>query len=78
MTRAIEQIMEGNYPISPKLACYLFKLAGPGPVAAGGDLPRLTSRETELLMHIAGGKSYGQAADEMGVALSTVQSYIRA
>jgi len=77
MTRAIEQIMAGNYPISPKLARYLFKLAGQGPAADAADLPRLTSKETELLEHLAGGKSYGQAAAAMGVALSTVQSYIR-
>lgn len=77
MTRAIEQIMDGNYPISPRLARYLFKLAGQRPAAGSPDLPRLTGKETELLAHLAGGKSYGQAADEMGVALCTVQSYIR-
>jgi two-component system nitrate/nitrite response regulator NarL len=77
MTRAIEQLMEGNYPISPKLARYLFKLAGRGPVAGGPELPRLTSKEAELLQHLASGKSYAQAGDAMGVALSTVQSYIR-
>ena len=77
MTRAIEQIMVGNYPISPKLARYLFKLAGRGPAADAPELPRLTSKETELLQQIAAGKSYAQAAGAMGVALSTVQSYIR-
>ncbi|WP_295449029.1 response regulator transcription factor [uncultured Thiodictyon sp.] len=77
MTRAIEQIMQGNYPISPKLARYLFKLAGRGPAAGVPELPRLTSKEAELLQHLASGKSYGQAGEAMGVALSTVQSYIR-
>ena len=77
MTRAIEQILAGNYPISPKLARCLFKLAGQGPAADAGALPRLTGKETELLGHLADGKSYGQAAERMGVALSTVQSYIR-
>lgn len=77
MTRAIEQIMEGNYPISPKLARYLFKLAGRGPAAGVPELPRLTSKETELLQHLASGKSYGQAGEAMGVALSTVQTNIR-
>ncbi len=72
MTRAIKQIMAGNYPISPQLARYLFKLAGQGPTADVADLPRLTSKETELLEHLASGKSYGQAAAKMGVALSTV------
>jgi len=77
MTRAIEQILAGNYPISPKLARCLFKLAGQAPAADATALPRLTSKETELLGHLADGKSYSQAAERMGVALSTVQSYIR-
>ncbi|WP_295384979.1 response regulator transcription factor [uncultured Thiodictyon sp.] len=77
MTRAIEQLMAGNYPISPKLARYLFKLAGGEPPAGAPELPQLTSKETELLKHLASGKSYGQAGEAMGVALSTVQSYIR-
>jgi DNA-binding NarL/FixJ family response regulator len=69
--------MDGNYPISPRLARYLFKLAGQRPASASPDLPRLTGKETELLAHLASGKSYGQAGAEMGVALGTVQSYIR-
>ena len=77
MTRAIEQLMAGNYPISPRLARYLFKLAGGGPPAGAPELPQLTTKETELLQHLASGKSYGQAGEAMGVALSTVQSYIR-
>lgn len=77
MTHAIEQIMDGNYPISPRLARYLFKLAGKRPATGSPDLPRLTGKEKELLAHLARGKSYGQAGEEMGVALGTVQSYIR-
>lgn len=77
ITRAIEQIMAGTYPISPKLARYLFKLAGQEPAPGTPALPSLTSKETELLQLIAAGHSYAQAAERMGVAVSTVQSYIR-
>jgi two-component system, NarL family, nitrate/nitrite response regulator NarL len=79
MTRAIEQIMAGNYPISPKLARCLFRLARRTQTPGGqpGGLPELTPKEMTLLEHLAKGNSYGQAADEMGVKLSTVQTHIR-
>ena len=77
MARAIEQIMAGNYPISPMLARCLFKLAGQEAAGDSSDLPRLSTKETELLALIAGGNSYAQAAERMGIAVSTVQSYIR-
>lgn len=80
MSRGIAEVMQGNYPISPKLARYLFKLAartqGSNPTAAA-SMPRLTPREMELLQHIADGCSYTEAADNMGISLSTVQSNIR-
>ena len=80
MTRAIEQIMAGNYPISPKLARCLFRLARQTQKPGGqpGGLPALTPKELTLLEHLASGKSYGQAADAMEVRLSTVQTHIRA
>ena len=75
--RAIEQILDGNYPISPKIARYLFKLAGRSATTGASEIPRLTPQETALLTLIAAGKSYREAADHMGVTLSTIQSYIR-
>ena len=60
MARAIEQIMAGNYPISPMLARCLFKLAGQGAAGDSSDLPRLSTKETELLALIAVGNSYAR------------------
>lgn len=78
MTHAIEQILAGNYPISPKLARCLFRLAGQAPAAGdAGGLDPLTRREARLLELLANGKTYSQAADEMKVKLSTVQTHIR-
>lgn len=72
---SIEQAVQGNYPVSPSLARYLFKLAGePSP---SGDFARLTPKERELLKHLANGSSYADAAEKMGVAVSTVQTHIR-
>lgn len=78
MAAAIEDVLLGNYPISPALARSLFKLAG-GPVhhnTANREF-NLSPRELETLQHIAQGYSYEEVADRMGVALSTVQSNIR-
>lgn len=77
MARAIEQTLAGDYPISPALARYLFRLAGSPELALGDDAVRLSAKETETLQHIASGLTYLETAERMGVALSTVQSHIR-
>lgn len=77
MARAIEQTLAGNYPISPALARYLFRLAGAPELAFEDEPVRLSAKETETLQHIARGRTYLETAELMGVALSTVQSHIR-
>lgn len=74
---AIEQVLLGNYPISPALARTLFKLAGAPGSAGNQPAIKLSSREIETLQHIARGNTYEEVAQLMGVALSTVQSNIR-
>ena len=77
---AIIQVMQGNYPISPALARCLFKLAGaPKEDATGSSAAsiRLSPKETVLLQLITQGMSYIEAAQQMGIAVSTVQSHIR-
>jgi DNA-binding NarL/FixJ family response regulator len=78
MTTAMQQVLEGTYPISPILARYLFQLAGREEAAAMPDAPKIAPRELELLEHIAQGRRYVEAAAEMGVTLSTVQTHARA
>jgi len=75
IAEALRQSLEGNYPISPALARYLFKLAGSNDRPS--DLPDLTPKELELLRNLARGRSYAEAAQQMGIALSTVQTHIR-
>lgn len=75
ISEALQQTLQGNYPISPSLARYLFKLAGARDKAA--DLAELTPKELELLKHLACGRSYAEAGKEMGIAISTVQTHIR-
>lgn len=73
---AIQDVMAGNYPISPAIARYLFRLAGQetSPVEPAIEL---TAREDETLRLIASGSSYAEAARTLNVSLSTVQTYIR-
>ena len=77
IARAIDHVIQGNYPISPALARHLFRLVGAPADAPADEQVRLSAKETETLQHIARGLSYAEAAQAMGVALSTVQSHIR-
>lgn len=77
MARGISQVLEGNAPISPALARYLFKLAGAPQAAPQDSTLHLTKKERETLRHIGRGHSYMEAAELMGVSLSTVQTHVR-
>ena len=80
ITQGIAQVMDGVYPLSPSLARFLFKkLAGeqdkPASVA---ELDfKLTPRELETLRFLSQGLTYEGVADQMGVALSTIQWNVR-
>ena len=76
ISQAIEEVLQGNYPITPSLARSLFRLAG-APQARSTQTVHLAPRELQTLQWIAKGKSYLEVAQKMGVALSTVQSNIR-
>jgi DNA-binding NarL/FixJ family response regulator len=76
ISKAIQDVLLGNYPISPALARGLFRLAG-APREASASEFNLSRRELETLQLIAKGNSYDQVASLMGIALSTVQSNIR-
>lgn len=75
ITQSLAEALQGNYPISPSLARYLFRLAGGAETPA--EFTNLTPKELELLRHLSRGRSYGETAQEMGIAISTVQTHIR-
>lgn len=78
IAHAIEQVAQGNYPISPSLARVLFKLASPSrEVAGAGDVFALTPRESETLQLIAEGNTYDEVSRHMNISLATVQTNIR-
>jgi two-component system, NarL family, nitrate/nitrite response regulator NarL len=77
LRHSIRDVLAGNYPISPALARFLFRMVG-APVAATGEPPPpLSAREIELLKLLSDGMSYAECADAMCVALSTVQTHVR-
>lgn len=74
--KAILDVMEGNYPISPAIARYLFSLAEATKPLSSPPI-ELTNREKETLNHIASGLTYAETAQAMKVSLSTIQTNIR-
>ena len=79
VSRAISNVLAGQFPISPAVARHL--IANLSPAQTGARARRgeadLTDREHELLRHIAEGLSYAEAAEALGVAHSTVETHIR-
>ncbi|PVE41517.1 response regulator [Limnohabitans planktonicus] len=78
ITKGIEQVLKGVYPLSPRLARYLFKHLSVSSEKPEERLPvKLSPREHETLQGLAQGLSYELVAESMGVTLSTVQSNVR-
>jgi DNA-binding NarL/FixJ family response regulator len=78
ITEGIRQVLKGVYPLSPRLARFLFKQLS---TLADRKTERrdikLSPREHETLQYLSNGLSYDQVAEKMGVTLSTVQSNVR-
>lgn len=77
LAHSIDQVMQGQYPVSPALARHLFRLAGSPATPAQSNSLHLSPRELELLQCIAKGHSYQACANLMNISLSTVQTHIR-
>lgn len=78
ITEGIQQVLQGVYPLSPRLARFLFKqLSATGEKQLERKDIKLSPREHETLQLLARGISYDKVADSMGVTLSTVQSNVR-
>ena len=77
LTDSISQVLQGHCPISPSLARHLFKRVQGGSAIADSLPVQLTPKETETLRCISRGLSYNEAAGQMGISLSTIQSHIR-
>lgn len=80
ISQGIAQVMDGIYPLSPSLARFLFKrLTGEqlrDNIQPDEDF-KLTPRELETLRCLSQGLKYELVAQQMGVALSTIQWNVR-
>jgi DNA-binding NarL/FixJ family response regulator len=72
LVRSIEEAAQGSHPISSRVAGYLITHArrAPPPV-------ELSEREEQLAVLLAGGLTYAECSDQMGIALGTVQDYVK-
>ena len=77
LAKSIEDVLAGNYPISPLLARTLFKMAGSPDGQIDPQEFRLSPRELETLTLLSRGHSYKDVAQLMNIGLSTVQSNVR-
>ena len=76
LSEAIHEVMDGGSPMSAPIAREVVRLLQRIPTA--GDVnAHLSPREREVLERLAAGRTYKQIANEMGVTIHTVRSYIR-
>ena len=76
---SILQLLQGQSPISPGIARHILKqFCADTPVAAdSGDVPDLTTKETEVLELISRGFSYSEVADRLFMSINTVRTHVR-
>lgn len=72
---AIEQVLNNQYPISPALARYLFRMVKSAP--GNQNLPNLTARELDVLTGLADGMTYTEIAESLDLSLSTIRTHIQ-
>ena len=71
LARAIREVHAGKTVFSPPISTRLFDRRQRSPEG----VPRLSSREMEVLQLIAEGKANKQAAAEMGISIKTVEKH---
>lgn len=77
LIRAITEATQGGAPMSPSVARLVVESFSV-PVAADAESRvALSARESDVLKLLALGKRYDEAAAELGVELSTVQTHVK-
>lgn len=77
----IRSVHAGGSPVSPMIARQLLRRLQPGqssiPAGTGATANLLSAREVQVLERMALGYTMQETADFLGVAMSTVQTYVR-
>jgi DNA-binding NarL/FixJ family response regulator len=77
LTEAIHRVGEGDAVFSPQLAGFVLDAFASSPVGATDpELDQLTSREREVLRHIARGYTYKEIARELHISVKTVETHV--
>lgn len=74
---AIRAVQSGESYFSPPVASRLTAVVrgGPAPESPAGHLARLSSREREVLEHVARGRTSKEIAGELGISHRTVETH---
>jgi DNA-binding NarL/FixJ family response regulator len=72
LVRAVEEAASGMHPLSSRVTRFLIQ-----EVVRRVPKVLLTERETELAQALSDGASYADCAERMGIALGTVQDYVK-
>ena len=73
---AVENVLKGGSPISPKIARMILNKIEQ-PAEDQNLLPNLTQREKQVLKCLMSGLSYQEAADHLSLKLDTIRTYIK-
>lgn len=76
LLQAIREVHAGGSPMSSSIARKVvasFQKAG----RAGDKLTHLSPREEMVLEHLAKGLTYKQIADQLGISIDTIRTYLR-
>jgi len=77
LSEAIRRVAAGDAVFSPMLAGFVLDAFSSIPVAdLDPDLDQLTTREREVLQHIARGYTYREIGEQLFISIKTVESHV--
>jgi DNA-binding NarL/FixJ family response regulator len=77
LAEAIRRVREGDAVFSPRLAGFVLDaFTGDVSQPVDPDLDQLTTREQEVLRHIARGHAYKQVARRLNISVKTVETHV--
>lgn len=78
IVKAVKELISGGSPISSTIARHVLRrFQGQPEVQQENEEKHLSTRESEVLQHIAMGYSYKDIARKMGISPNTVPTYIK-
>lgn len=73
LREAVREVIRGEHPVSARMTQHLIERFRTPP----SSFAPLSARELEVLQVLATGASYAACADELGVAIGTVQNHVK-